>query len=396
VRNLAPRIADLPAPVLDLALAVALTLVEVAVLFAYRDHLHPFGLAVALVATENLPLVWRRSHPMAVFVAIGTARVVYDQLGFGYAPLPLGPAIAVFTVVDLCGRRSRAVLGVLLVAGLFATQRLPGHNEPNDAALAVLVFATAWMAGALNRTRRAYLGTVEDRAERAEEERDRAAVRAATEERTRIARELHDVVAHHVSLIAVQAEAAGSLLPGEPDEANRAVGVIGNTARQALVELRRLLNVLRTAPHTPELAPAPSVRGLDAVMDPVRRAGMQVDFETVGSPFSLAPGIDLTAYRIVQEALTNAMRHAGSSRVTVRLTYQAGSVAVCVADSGPGPVASEVRMRSATTECTTDSPTTPGFGLAGIAERVASCGGTLTFGPTEAGGFHVSARLPTP
>jgi signal transduction histidine kinase len=131
-------------------------------------------------------------------------------------------------------------------------------------------------------------------------------------------------------------------------------------------------------------------------MDPVRRAGMQVDFETVGSPFSLAPGIDLTAYRIVQEALTNAMRHAGSSRVTVRLTYQAGSVAVCVADSGPGPVASEVRMRSATTECTTDSPTTPGFGLAGIAERVASCGGTLTFGPTEAGGFHVSARLPTP
>jgi signal transduction histidine kinase len=246
------------------------------------------------------------------------------------------------------------------------------------------------------RNRQASVQEAERRAERAESARDDDVARAAAAERTRIARELHDVVAHHVSLMAVQAEAASSLLPGRPDDAARSVEVIADTARQALTELRRLLGVLRGPADQLETAPSVSLAGLGAVLDQVRGSGLAVDLTVQGTPGPLAPSVDLTAYRIIQEALTNTVRHACAARAAVTLCYEPGFVTVSVTDSRRDgdtvPVVngtanglaggSAARARSG------------GFGLAGIAERVASCGGSLSVGPTGAGGFAVTARLP--
>jgi signal transduction histidine kinase len=240
-------------------------------------------------------------------------------------------------------------------------------------------------AGLLSRAKRASVQAAQSRADRAEAELDRQSSQAAERERIRIARELHDVVAHHVSLIAVQAEAAASLLPGRPDQARRSVEVIGDTARQALTELRRLLGVLRRPSARPETTPSASLGDLGEVLDQVRGAGLPVDFEVTGTPVPLAPGVDLTAYRIVQEALTNTIRHAHAARAAVRLCYEPGYITVSVTDSG----------RTSRPPETVPLLTGAGLGLAGIAERVASCGGNLTVGPTQVDGFAVTARLPS-
>jgi signal transduction histidine kinase len=257
----------------------------------------------------------------------------------------------------------------------------------------VMIFLTAWAAGTLSRTKRASLQAARSRADRAEAELDRQAAMAAERERARIARELHDVVAHHVSLIAVQAEAAASLLPGRPDQAGSAVDIIGDTARQALTELRRLLGVLRGPAERLETAPSASLGELGEVLDQVRGAGLPVDFEVVGTPGPLSPGVDLTAYRIVQEALTNTIRHARATQAAVTLRYEPGYITVSVTDSGrrpDGPPAARAGVIAPPGPLLTGS----GLGLAGIAERVASCGGNLSVGPTEADGFAVTARLP--
>ena len=259
--------------------------------------------------------------------------------------------------------------------------------------------------GILSHTRRAYLQAVETRAEHAEAERDRQVALAAAEERTRIARELHDVVAHHVSLMAVQSEAAAALLPARPAEAGKSVEIIGQTAREALTELRRLLGVLRgpaDAGGRAATAPAPSISELDEVLGQVRQAGIAVNLRVEGSPSKLPPGVDLTAYRIVQEALTNTVKHSGAGEAAVTVSYEPGYVTVSVTDTGNGAVAVTLggkarRGRPGASDGGGARRTASGgFGLAGIAERVASCGGSLTVGPGDAGGFAVTARLPAP
>jgi len=208
--------------------------------------------------------------------------------------------------------------------------------------------------------------------------------------------------------MAVQAEAATSVLPDRPEQARRSVEIIGDTARQTLTELRRLLGVLRSPSERPETAPSASLGELAEVLDQVRDAGLAVDLEVVGTPGPLAPSVDLTAYRIVQEALTNAIRHAQASRAAVTLCYEPGFITVGVTDSGPprgvtdsaGPDAVTPRDGNGGAVAGPGSPPRgsllagSGLGLAGIAERVASCGGNLTVGPTPAGGFAVTARLP--
>jgi len=183
---------------------------------------------------------------------------------------------------------------------------------------------------------------------------------------------------------------ASPVLPGQPAQAERSVDIIGDTARLALTELRRLLGVLRGPSERRQTAPSASLTEIGGVLDQVRGAGLPVDFEVVGTPGQLAPGVDLTAYRIVQEALTNTIRHAHADRAAVTVTYEPGYITVCVADSGEPGAAGNGRDAPA--------PGVPlegaGLGLAGIAERVASCGGNLTVGPTTAGGFAVTARLP--
>jgi signal transduction histidine kinase len=379
----------------DAALGVAVAAVNVVSLLPYHAHLHPLWLALTLVAVQGVPLAWRRSWPVPVLIVIAGVRIAYDQIGFGFAPFPLGPAIAFYTVIDRCGPLLRWLSVAGAAAGIAISEASAGHNLPYDAIFQATVFLTVWAAGVLSRTTRANLQAAQSRADRAEAELDRQAAQAASRERTRIARELHDVVAHHVSLIAVQAEAAASLLPGRPDQARSAVDIIGDTARQALTELRRLLGVLRGPAERPQTAPSASLGQLGEVLDQVRGAGLPVDFTVVGTPAPLAPGVDLTAYRIVQEALTNTIRHSRAAQAAVTLCYEPAHITVSVTESGrrpdgrpPGPALVGDGQPGSLLAGS-------GLGLAGIAERVASCGGNLSVGPTEADGFAVTARLPS-
>jgi len=396
VSRLAARVAALPQArqerLQDAGLAVALAAVNIVSVLPFRHQLHPLWLALVLLAGQAVPLAWRRARPVGAGLVIGAARVAYDRIGFGFAPFPLGPAIAFYTIVDRRGPLWRRISWLVIAAGVAISQTGPGHSEPYDAIFQAFIFFSVWVAGTFSRARRTSLHEARRRADRAEAELDEQAARAAAVERIRIARELHDVVAHHVSLIAVQAEAAAALLPGRPQEARHCVDVIGDTARQALAELRRLLGVLRgpaggsgwgedpANPPILETAPAVSLAGIDAVLDQVREAGLPVDLKVTGAPYPLAPGIDLTAYRIVQEALTNTLKHTAAAGANVTLQYEPGYVTVGVTDHGP-------RLAS-------PRPAGSGLGLAGIAERVASCGGSLTVGPTADEGFAVAARLP--
>jgi signal transduction histidine kinase len=397
VSRLAARVAALPQPrqerLQDAGLAVALAAANIISVLPFRNQIHPLWLAFVLLAGQAVPLAWRRARPVGVGLVIGAARVAYDRIGFGFAPFPLGPAIAFYTIIDRRGPLWRRISWLLIAAGVAFSQLGPGHSEPYDAIFQAFIFFSVWVAGTFSRARRTSLQEAERRAERAEAELDEQTAKAAAIERIRIARELHDVVAHHVSLMAVQAEAAAALLPGRPQEALRSVDVIGDTARQALTELRRLLGVLRepadgasgrvgdpaNSPHL-ETAPAVSLAAIDAVLDQVREAGLPVDLKVTGAPYPLAPSIDLTAYRIVQEALTNTLKHTAAAGANVTLNYEPGYVTVGVTDRGP-------RLAS-------PRPAGSGLGLAGIAERVASCGGSLTVGPTADEGFAVAARLP--
>lgn len=419
---LAPRRRDV---VQDTVLALTLALLNLLSLLPYRSQLHPSWLALLLVTGQCLPLALRRVWPVPVLIGCGLLRNAYDVLHYGYAPLPLAPAIALATVADRSSRLLRWVTIVGTVVGAGWSQVLPGHNQPYDAIVQSFIFGAAWAVGTLSRHRRAALTAAASRAERAEASLDAAAARAATAERVRIARELHDVVAHHVSLIAVQAEAVGALLPARPEAAATSAGLIGSTARAAMTELRRLLGVLRFTdnddPERIRLTPVPSLSRLDELTDAMRGAGLDVTCATSGPVTPLPPGIDLTAYRIIQEALTNAVRHAPGAAASVQVTYEPSHVCVAVTNAAPaqapppvqaqppvpvgavvargasvGPVTAPAAVVSdpATTPAGRPGLAGPGYGLAGIAERVASCGGALALGPAEDGGFTVSARLP--
>ncbi len=433
VTRLTARAAALPPRVQDLALALALVLVNAASVLPYRGQLHPFWAALVLVIAQCVPLAWRRRWPLAVLIVAGIPRILYDQLAFAYAPFPLANTIAFYTAMVYCRPAVRRLVILLVVIGSIESQVSPGHTQPYDAVVSALTTLGAWGAAVVVRNRQASVREAESRAERAESERDDDVARAAAAERTRIARELHDVVAHHVSLMAVQAEAATSLLPGRPDDAARSVEVIADTARQALTELRRLLGVLRGPADQLQTAPAMSLTDLGGVLDQVRGSGLAVDLAVEGTPGPLAPSVDLTAYRIIQEALTNTVRHACAARAMVTLSYEPGFVTVNVTDTrrdaGSVPVVNGTGKRAVNGTAARafdgapadgspgHGPAGPGsagdvaaghgaaggqaapvqsggFGLAGIAERVASCGGSLAVGPTGTGGFAVTARLP--
>ncbi len=391
----------------DLALALALSAYNAVSLIPEARQLGRPQLAFALVVLQALPLAFRRRWPVATFLAIGIPRGLYDDLGIGFAPLPLASMIGFYTVMDRSSTRARWVMTGLSVVGIARAAMLPGHTL-YDFFVGILQFAAAGVAGAVSRYRRAYLTEVEARAEHAAE-RDRQVALAAAQERTRIARELHDVVAHHVSLMAVHSEAAATLLPDRPAEAARSVQIIGQTAREALAELRRLLGVLRgpadITGRRASTTPSPSISELEQMLVPVRQAGIAVELRVEGSPSRLAPGVDVTAYRIVQEALTNTVRHSGASEAAVTVSYEPGYVTVSVTDMGNGRGAAGAGPRNPPADAhlgpalnggSARPGGSGGFGLAGIAERVASCGGSLSVGPGRAGGFAVTARLPAP
>jgi signal transduction histidine kinase len=396
----------------DTALALGLALINLLSVLGQESSISgSVWLAMFLASVQCLPLAFRRVNPVLVAIACGIPRNTYDLLNFGYAPLPIANAIAFATVAyQVQARWLRWGTLIATVGGITWAMTLPGHPLPYAAIEQYVIFGTAWMIGTIFRSRRQFFTALTRRAEQAEAELDAVAARAASAavtERVRIARELHDVVAHHVSLMAVQAEATGALLPDRPEAAAKSADTIAATARQAMAELRRLLGVLRgpsqlaetDSPERTGLTPAASLSRLHEVLDAVRAAGLPVTLTVEGEPGALPAGIDLTAYRIVQEALTNTLRHAPGSQASVRISYSGGAVTVQVANTGTGGEhgsggaganghAPNGQVRGG------DSRLSHGYGLAGIAERVASCGGSLTVGPEPAGGFAVTARLP--
>ncbi|MFE2108779.1 sensor histidine kinase [Kitasatospora sp. NPDC059463] len=362
------------------------------------------GFVVAVVLP--LLMVFRRRFPDLTVTAA-------TLVGLGQVALDVNPAIS--SIAYLVFAYTGAAFGrpwtsrVALAAGLLAgplvfwrlhpqkATRLPDgdisyveYSLPEAlffAGMMTTPFILCWAWGRLTRVRRAYLVELEDRAARLERERDAQAKVAVAAERARIARELHDVVAHNVSVMIVQADGAAYVLDNSPQQAKEALGTIASTGRQALVEMRRLLGVLRTADTKgEEYVPQPGVEELPELLDQVRTAGLQVDFATSGDPRELPRGVELTVYRIVQEALTNVRKHGGPDvHARVAVDFGERELAVLVEDDGRGSTDEQLAAGG------TDGQ---GHGLIGMRERVGMVSGSLDVGPRPGGGFRIRAVLP--
>ncbi|QTZ94635.1 sensor histidine kinase [Streptomyces auratus] len=303
--------------------------------------------------------------------------------------------VIVYTVAANGARwASRFALVGGLAAPLLDYARWPHDYGSGGTIATVLVFlaipfALAWVLGDSVRTRRAYYAQLEERAAQLEKERDARAKVAVAAERARIARELHDVVAHNVSVMVVQADGAAYVLDAAPEQCGQALETISGTGRQALAEMRRLLGVLRTGEpgeDSGDRAPQPDVGRLDDLIEQVRGAGLPVDFTVQGTPRPLSSGVELTAYRIVQEALTNTRKHGGPDvSARVRLVYGSDALDLLVEDDGRG-AQHEVHEQGGADGL--------GHGMIGMRERVGMVGGRLDAGPRSGGGFRISAVLP--
>jgi signal transduction histidine kinase len=354
----------------------------------------PASLALAGAVTV------RRRFPVAAFaaaLAVGAAQVAVG-IGPTYTNSPLQPTFADVAILVLiytvAARRPRRVsvpamaAGVVLaVAAISRYNPGPVHGGRPTAYIFVIgIFAltpvSAWVLGDSMAYRRAYSAALEERAVRAERERDAQAQIAAAAERARIARELHDVIAHNLSVMVAQADGGAYAFDAAPERSRQALAQIGSTGRQALSEMGSLLGVLRAGPEEPSLAPAPAAAEIAQLVAQAREAGTRVSHTVEGAVRPLPAGLSLAAYRIVQEALTNVRKHAGpeaAAEVTVR--YGQDELLVSVADDGRGAAG---------------PPAGLGHGLAGMQERAALYGGTARAGPRPGGGFEVAARLPLP
>jgi signal transduction histidine kinase len=341
------------------------------------------ALGYALVLLHTLPLAARRRFPGAVLgISVASGLAV---AALGVPPEILGPAIlvAVYSVAAY-GDRWVSLAGLAAAElGSAAVQLTPGKFQAPTVITNGLVFAAAWLLGRFVGVRRAYTAQLEQTAE-LERTRAEQARRAVAEERLRLARELHDVVAHSISVIAVQSGVGAHVASTQPEEAAKALAAIEATSRAALTELRRLLGVLRQEDEPEaDLAPVPGLADLDGLLAEVAKAGLAVRLQVEGRPAQLPAGVDLSAYRIVQEALTNVVKHAGPARAQVVVGYRDRDVTVEVTDDGRGVVAPAGDGRARV-----------GHGLIGMRERVAVFGGDLEVGPRPGGGFRVAARLP--
>ncbi|CAD5964138.1 MULTISPECIES: sensor histidine kinase [Streptomyces] len=385
---------------------------------------HPLGVdvfwAVVLLGLSGMSLVSGmfdagREEILAIPVALGLSTVVALRRRLPEKMLLLAIAVGVlqlvgdvrpnignfamlvitFTVATIGERwASRLALICSLSAATLSQVRWeaePGGSWPQQIFVTVIMtvpFVLAWVMGDSLRTRRAYFSQLEERAARLEREREAQSKVAVAAERARIARELHDVVAHNVSVMVVQADGAAYVMDAAPDQARQALETISSTGRQALAEMRRLLGVLRTgdAPESGEYVPQPDVEQIEDLVDQVRRTGLAVDFKVEGTARPLPSGVELTAYRIVQEALTNTRKHGGpDAGASVRLVYFDDGLGLLVEDDG----------RGAAHELYEDGGADgAGHGMIGMRERVGMVGGTLDAGPRPGGGFRISALLP--
>jgi signal transduction histidine kinase len=373
----------------DSLIAVALILLDVLlnVVRSVSDEpgpRHPWYVTVPLVFLAVAPLAFRREYPVVVAYVTLLTSIPHAVLELGFSVL-FTTSIALYTLVAYVGRRQAAlyVLANAVVNGIQTPLQYDDRaNVVISLIMVALMLALCWVFGEFVGARRAYHEEVERRLALLEVERDHQARMAVNAERARIARELHDVVAHAVSVIVVQADGAAYAVHTKPDLAERAVKTISATGREALTELRRLLGLLRGEEAGGELTPQPGAQSLAELAERVREVGLPVRLEIVGGVDDLPAGVGLGVYRIVQEALTNSLKHAGQgTRAVVRVVRTADLVELEVTDDGRRTVRSLVGVDG-------------GNGLIGMRERALVFGGTLEAGPGPNGGWQVLARLP--
>jgi len=378
LRSLDPRLVDG-----SLGLLLAIVSLIAYLPTAETGRRAPDGWSIALILLMTLPIAYRRIAPDFVMITTGAATVAYYLLGYPDTLAAIGTLIALYSVAAH-GNRKIAVQALIGTAiGLSVSVLV---TDVGDFTLQILVsnyviYGTAWVIGDNIRTRRAYTHELEARAERLERERETQSREAVIDERRRIAREMHDVVAHSVSVMVVQAGAARRILDSKPSQARDALSSIETTGRQALTEMRRLTGVLRRGEHA-DKTPQPGLSYLEKLIEQTREAGLPVEVTVQGQPYELPQGADLSAFRIVQEALTNSLKHAGPSHATVCITYSSTKLELRVTDDGRG--AAERLSNGAM----------GGHGLVGMRERVAMFGGELKTGPLPGGGYEVKATLP--
>jgi signal transduction histidine kinase len=348
---------------------------------------HPKALGVALGLLSTVPVAWRARRPLTAF-----AIVLFANGACIYAAVPNGAAFQPFVALTLTaysvgsraeGRRALWVPPVLLLASVpvFVAARLHGQDSGNIIPSLVWLVA-AWAVGRVVRSWWHKNAALEAANRELEEQRELQAQAAVAVERGRIARELHDVVAHNVSMIVVQAGAAARVLHGEQPDVRNALEVIAASGRETVDEMRTLLGVLRSDDGPAALKPQPGLADLEQLVSGVREAGLPVTLRIEGAPRPLPPTLDLSAFRIVQEALTNTLRHAGPARAEVTVRYEDGLVTLEIADTGHGPDGGPITGRGT------------GHGLVGMRERAAMLGGELEAARADSGGFTVRAQLP--
>lgn len=365
-----------------------------------------------------LPLLWRRQAPFTVWITVGILVIVYSFMNAGAANWnhcdEFALLVAMTTVAYLGTRLQFFTALVLSIAGTFVV--MLGPQQEADASpsafvkslISLLVTLLAFIAGRLGAKQREYATVMASRAQQVEQTAAAQAAEAAAEERTRIARDMHDIVAHAVSLMVVQAEAGASVLYNSPDRAERAFDSIADTGREALTQLRRVLGVLRDGDAL-ALAPQPTIAALPTLVGSVRGTGLEVALYTEGDGRHLHADTEVAVYRTVQEALTNTVKHARASRAEVRLSWGSNTLTVRIADDGRGLGAGvggphqhphpHQGLNAADSASTSDTllaaVPAPGRGLIGIGERISACGGTVATGPGLGGrGFSISAVVP--
>jgi signal transduction histidine kinase len=361
----------------DLLLAALAFATGVAGLAATSDVRGSLALNVLFMAGLTLPLAWWRTCPLRAIVCLFVAAVpaealtsAADQPAIWFALLALSFGVGAYEE----GRGAAAGLAVLVV-GVVLTSAIGGSLKPTEWVFPSLLAAGFTLAGRTSRSRARLAGELHEAAARARERRAAAAERAVADERKRIAREMHDVVAHSVSVMVVQAGGARRILQRSPERAEAAATLIAGTGREAIVELERLLGVLNV-----DAGPAPTLDGLDGLVERARAAGLPVALTVEGRRRPLPQGVEHAAYRVVQEAITNAIKYAGTAPTDVCVRYRDDDVELHVRDRGTGDAAVAVAGG--------------GHGLVGMRERVRVFGGELHTGSRPGGGFEVRARIP--
>lgn len=375
------RFRALPVPLVDGALAAAILLAQLWPLLSADDDGRPWHWwGYVVVVGASVPLAWRRRAPVTVLLVSLCSGALYDLADHvARQPVWYGGLVALYTVASRSVRWMRLSMLLMTITGGLL---LVGSSE--TALRGTVMFVAAYAIGRAAAMSRAHAAALEERARRLERERLMEAERAAEHERARIARDMHDILAHAVSLMVVQAEAGPVVVRRDPARAEAAFDAIATAGRDAMGQLRRMLGVLKEgeAPRVPQ----PTVDDLPALAEQVSGTGLTVGFASTGEPGTLTPDGAVAAYRITQEALTNTVKHAGARRADIRLTWEDHTLTIDITDDGPAPA-----------QAGRASPDLPsgGHGLIGIRERATACGGSATAGPRPDGpGFQVSVRLP--